>query len=240
MCALQSACVDKITAPQVEALLERLETPEFQATSCYEGSPPFRGVGCVDDDLLVAFFAATPRVTVTFDGVPSRFHALVWQIAVIHEGDNQRECMGTRSFLHLRRMAENPEQLTLYGWRFDVPLSPSGFEWPCGGPTLSTSDAWESESGSASITPGVVVGPCGFLTSEAIELLTGLGFTCTITQHQVQFAASMRGPWTEPAATGRRSIALARTKIIGVRYTLDCARYRLGGRDLGMCEPWPL
>jgi hypothetical protein len=137
-----------------------------------------------------------------------------------------------RGVIFFRDGGPGADAIELYGSDFHRPLAPH-LAW-CPNDTLRVLDprpvlwyvpnpddprpAWWWGTGQASISPGVVVGPCPFLrAAHARFLREQRGVSCEVTRHEVWFEASIRRPdgSTFP-------LRLVPTGILGIRYTVHC------------------
>jgi hypothetical protein len=247
LCALTllTACSDRLTAPEAEAIVLELEHPLLK--------------GELRDGVLrrmgwawgIAKLKGASQVTVSQGGRRFRYNAVVFErVMVPLTGNGRSQCLGPRWSLHLWRQGEHPEALNVRGGRFDQSFSPGRM---CGDVNFidpapsamwypsEVGNAWASGSGMGDIQPGVDDGPCEFLSVADLEVLhRDMGVTCQMTRHWVHFEASLHptldgtcgGGGTPCLGPGTMRIQLSPVEVRGVRYTLDCALPQTKSKNL--------
>jgi hypothetical protein len=259
-CLLLTGCADTITAPEATSLVSAFE----RARGAYAGTSEERLWQRMGYQLELATQQRAKRVEVRWDLYTRRYSALVIERVMLRSWDDPPgTCAGPELSLALWTGGERPTGMVLSGHRFERPLGEpatclsvgSRIEMP--DPILlaypSEDDAvdlnWRGVSGTGYISPGRVLGDCDFLSPEAVTALAeGYAITCTRTEHEVEFDATLRryAPTTvaprEPGAVAGlpRSARLPPTTVQGIRYTIDCMRdvpVDLCGRSLPRWRP---
>jgi hypothetical protein len=249
LCALTllTACSDRLTAPEAEAVLNALEQP------LRRGEPRERLWTRLGWEDLLAKLKTASQVTVSQDGHRLKYSAVVFErLMVPPTGSGRSPCLGPRWALLLWGQGEHPQGISISGGRFDQPFSLGRYcqevnfmdatpraSWYPG----EVGNGWATGSGRGDIQSGLDDGACMFLTAADAELLhRNMGVTCRMTRHWVHFDASLHpvlggtcgGGSTPCLGPGTMRIQLRPVEVMGIRYTLDCALPQAEN----MCGKW--
>jgi hypothetical protein len=250
-----AACAEQITAPEVETILRNVEhlTTDAPWDPTEREVPPdaySRPIDYLWDRLGIPgawqytrFFEGAPPVVVSYSGVLKEYHGFVLErLTVPHDG-GRGECGGPRWTLMLWHGRSQPDGILLAGGRFDRPLGPvqlcedhtAGSPEPVvvAFPRPDDPDqyAWTSRSGSGHIGRGREISPCAFLAGGAVSYLADNGVTCTLTRHTVQLSSQLERNRHKSGSPLLR-LAISRTEVPGIRWTIDCEHSRLNGGNL--------
>jgi hypothetical protein len=204
------------------------------------------------------------RVEVRWDLHSRRYSAVVIERVLLRTWDEPPgTCAGPERSLALWTRGERPTGIVLSGYRFEQALGgpahclavgsrvempdPILLAYPSEGDAVDLN--WRGVSGTGYVSPGRELGPCDFLSPEAVSALAeGYAITCTRTEHEVEFDATLRRyapAGGEPRVSGAvaglpRRVRLPPTRVQGIRYTIDCmrdVRVDLCGRSLPRWRP---
>lgn len=233
---LLTACSDRLTAPEAEAILTAVDQPVGNRE---QRDRLWSRMGWADG---LQRLNAVSRVPGGRNGRTVSYSAVVFERVMIPPtGGGRSPCLGPRWSLFLWREDGTPEGMVLTGGRFDQTLSPGGLcpDINFGGPapvvawyppeSSGEQSAWISGSGRGEITPGVDTGPCEFLApDEAAALYRNTGVTCRLTRHRVHLTSTLH-PFTGLASAGMPAygretmrVEVPPAEVLGVRYTIAC------------------
>jgi hypothetical protein len=231
--AVLTACSDRLTAPEAEALLSAIDQPLGRG----ELGRLFNRSGFGEE---LTRLRAGSRVIISQDGQSIRYSAVVFErLMVPRSGSGRSTCLGPRWSLFLWREDPMPEGLLLRAGRFDQRFSPGKIcedvdfsdpspellRYPPG--RAGEQQPWVSRSGRGEITPGLDAGPCEFFASGEAEVLRSRwGISCRRTRHRVHFQSTLQpiggsGSAGAPVLETMR-VLLRPAEVMGIRYTIDC------------------
>lgn len=220
--ALVTACSDRLSPTEAVELANTVEE------SIGPGGEPQRWLGTIQkSDLRLGGPLSTTELR--RNGQAQSYRAIVFERVVLPSARlGDAICAGTQRGVYFWR-ADGDGVLFFPHGRFDDRLVPglrscsavnARATTPVVGAVALDQEGWTQESTDGDISPGAVVGGCGFLQPEAERVLrTEHGITCQLTRHQVHFGATLRA---FSAGVDTMRLELDTAEIMGVRYTIDC------------------